>query len=53
MFFKREEGHITMLIVYVNDMIITGDDEDDIARLKVRLGKVFEVKDLGHLRYFL
>jgi hypothetical protein len=53
MFFKREEGHIMMLVVYVNDMIITGDDEDDIARLKVRLGKVFEVKDLGHLRYFL
>jgi Reverse transcriptase (RNA-dependent DNA polymerase) len=51
MFFKRE-GHITILIVYVDVMIITGDDEDEIARLKVRLGKEFEVKDLGHLRYF-
>jgi Reverse transcriptase (RNA-dependent DNA polymerase) len=52
-FFKREEGHIMMLTVYVDDMIIIGDDEDEIARLKVRLGKEFEVKDLGHLRYFL
>jgi Reverse transcriptase (RNA-dependent DNA polymerase) len=52
-FFKREGGHIMMLAVYVDDMIITGDDEDEIARLKVRLRKEFEMKDLGHLKYFL
>jgi Reverse transcriptase (RNA-dependent DNA polymerase) len=51
-FFKRDEGHITILAVYVDDMIITGNDEDEIARLKVRPGNEFEVKDLGHLRYF-
>jgi Reverse transcriptase (RNA-dependent DNA polymerase) len=43
----------TMLAVYVDDMIITGDDEGEIAQLKARLGKEFEVKDLGQLRYFL
>jgi Reverse transcriptase (RNA-dependent DNA polymerase) len=42
-----------MLAVYMDDMIITGNDEDEIARLKMRLRKEFEVKDLGHLRYFL
>jgi Reverse transcriptase (RNA-dependent DNA polymerase) len=42
-----------MLVVYVDDMIITGNDEDEIARLKVRLGKEFEVNDLRHLRYLL
>jgi hypothetical protein len=42
-----------MLAVYVDDMIVTGDDEEEIAQLKVRLGKEFEVKDLGLLRYFL
>jgi hypothetical protein len=42
-----------MLVVYVDDMIITDDDEDEIARLKMRLRKDLEVKDLGHLRYFL
>ncbi|XP_020262807.1 uncharacterized protein LOC109838793, partial [Asparagus officinalis] len=52
-FFRRSGGHITMLAVYVDDMIITGDDEKEIAQLKVRLGKEFEVKDLGLLRYFL
>jgi Reverse transcriptase (RNA-dependent DNA polymerase) len=42
-----------MLTVYVDDMIITGDDEGDIAQLKARLGKEIEVKDLGQFRYFL
>jgi Reverse transcriptase (RNA-dependent DNA polymerase) len=52
--FSRQHGdHITMLVVYVDNMIITGDDEGEIAQLKARLGKEFEVKDLGQLRYFL
>jgi hypothetical protein len=28
-----------MLAVYVDDMIVTGNDEKGIAQLKVRLGK--------------
>ena len=52
-FFRQHGGHITMLAVYVDDMIITGDDEGEIAQLKAKLGKEFEVKDLGQLRYFL
>jgi Reverse transcriptase (RNA-dependent DNA polymerase) len=42
-----------MLVVYVNDMIIIGDDEGEIAQLKGRLGKEFKVKNLRQLRYFL
>jgi hypothetical protein len=30
-----------MLVVYVDDMIIIGDDEGEIAQLKARLGKKF------------
>ena len=52
-FFRQHGGHTTMLVVYVDDMIITGNDEGEIAQLKARLGKEFEVKDLGQLRYFL
>ena len=44
---------ITILAVYVDDIIITGDDEGEIARLKQCLGQAFEVKDLGKLKYFL
>ncbi|XP_020249438.1 uncharacterized protein LOC109826828 [Asparagus officinalis] len=52
-FFRRSGGHVTMLAVYMDDMIITGDDEKEIAQLKVRLSKEFEVKNIGQLRYFL
>jgi Reverse transcriptase (RNA-dependent DNA polymerase) len=52
-FSRQHGGHITMLAVYVDDMIITGDDEGEITQLKAKLGKEFEVNDLGQLRYFL
>jgi Reverse transcriptase (RNA-dependent DNA polymerase) len=42
-----------MLTVYVDDMIITGDDEGEIAQLNAKLEKKFEVKDLGQLSYFI
>jgi Reverse transcriptase (RNA-dependent DNA polymerase) len=41
-----------MLAVHVDDMIFTGNDKKEIAQLKMRLGKEFEVKDLGQLKYF-
>ena len=39
--------------MYVDDIVITGDDTLEITRLKENLSKEFEVKDLGQLRYFL
>jgi hypothetical protein len=39
--------------VYVDDLILTGDDILEMNRLKASLSSTFEVKDLGSLRYFL
>lgn len=47
------DSKITILIVYVDDIILTGDDEIKIARLKQGLVEEFEIKDLGRLGYFL
>ena len=37
----------------MDDIIFTGDDAPGISQVKQDLGKVFDVKDLGSLRYFL
>ena len=50
---QSSEGKLSILIVYVDDIIITGDDETEIQTLKSRLSNEFEIKDLGQLRYFL
>ena len=42
-----------MIIVYVDDIIIIGDDQTEIQNLKNRLAAEFEIKYLGQLRYFL
>ena len=46
MFFQQHKEHTTLLAMYVNDIIITGNDEGEIAQLKVKLGKEFDVKDV-------
>ncbi|KAK3036184.1 hypothetical protein RJ639_030254 [Escallonia herrerae] len=47
------EGKIAILIVYVDDIIITGDDRGELDTLKLYLAGEFELKDLGALRCFL
>ena len=47
------DGRITILIVYVDDILLTGNHEGEMRRLKMLLSKEFEIKDLGHLKYFL
>ncbi|CAL8997528.1 unnamed protein product [Prunus brigantina] len=53
LFLKHKENKITTLIVYVDDMIVTGDDPDERKALQEYLSKEFEMKDLGTLKYFL
>ena len=54
MFYKHSvDGKIFILIMYVDDIIFTGDDIDEMEKLKSVLANEFEVKDLDFLRYFL
>ncbi|KAK0577899.1 hypothetical protein LWI29_001989 [Acer saccharum] len=46
-------GQVAILIVYVDDIIVTGDYTEEMGYLKEVLAKEFEIKDLGSLKYFL
>ena len=47
------KAKVTMLIVYMDNIMVIGDDFEEIQNLKGKLGKEFEIKDLGNLKYFL
>jgi len=41
-----------VLLVYVDDIIVTGDDEEEQKLLSQHLARNFEIKNLGKLKYF-
>ena len=53
LFLKKQHDKITTLIVYVDDMVVTGNDSEERKALQNYLSREFEMKDLGHLKYFL
>lgn len=53
LFIKHNGPHITIDVVYVDDMIITCNDPSSIATLKLHLDQAFSIKDLGEINFFL
>lgn len=52
-FTKKVDSSITIVVVYVDDFIITRDNISHFQSLKAHLYRLFGIKDLGKLNYFL
>ena len=44
---------VPILLVYVDDILITGGDVEEVHQLTEALSRQFEMKELGELKYFL
>lgn len=53
LFTKRNGADFMALIVYVDDILITGSNESEIHAVKQFLDQKFTIKDLGVAKYFL
>jgi hypothetical protein len=53
LYVKKTNHGIIVIVIYVDDLIITRDSDEDIFDLKKLLKQKFEMKDLGKLHCFL
>ena len=50
---RLANGCIIVLLVYVDDIIVTGNNENEILKIIAFLKSMFLIKDLGKLKYHL
>ena len=53
LFVRSHKGSFTAILVYVDDVILAGNNLQYIEETKQFLAKQFKLKDLGQLKYFL
>jgi hypothetical protein len=49
---KSDEG-IVVITIYVDDLIVGGDNEKEVEHVKSFFKQKFDMKDLGELKFFL
>lgn len=53
LFTKGSGDNFVALLVYVDDVVLASSDVNQIQQIKDHLHSVFQIKDLGNLRFFL
>ncbi|KAI3781572.1 hypothetical protein L2E82_11589 [Cichorium intybus] len=53
LYVKQNNGVFIVLLVYVDDIVLTGNNDQEIEYVKQFLKSQFLIKDLGFLKYFL
>nr|XP_043633114.1 uncharacterized mitochondrial protein AtMg00810-like [Erigeron canadensis] len=53
LYVRSDNGKFLIALVYVEDVLLTGNNEEDIVSVKAALDAKFTIKDLGPATYFL
>ena len=53
LFIKHSTTGFTTILVYVDDLVLAGNDLHETTTIKTLLDTRFKIKDLGNLKYFL
>lgn len=53
LFFSHTSTACTLVIVYVDDILVSGSSDKEISRLKLMLDDAFTINDLGQIKYYL
>lgn len=48
-----KDATITLVLVYVDDLLLAGNNQQELVHLKQMLSNTFKMKDLGDVHYFL
>jgi len=51
--YTRRNGHLAIIALYVDDLILLTDSSETMSELKLELTQAFEMTDCGELHYFL
>ncbi|KAE9592899.1 putative RNA-directed DNA polymerase [Lupinus albus] len=53
LFIKSTEDSFTSILVYVDDLVLAGNNLTEINQIKSLLNTAFSIKDIGQLKFFL
>jgi hypothetical protein len=53
LYIRQQGPYLVIVVMYVDDLIITGNNDDHIAHVKKELHAGFKMTDLGLLHYYL
>ena len=51
LFYKKSTHSVVFLAIYVDDILLTGDDDVEMTALKAYLDDTFKIKDLGPIHW--